>query len=139
MRLFFDTSSFIKRYIDEAGSGQIEQLCAGADDIAVSILLPVEAIATTARLKREQSITTEEYDQIKTALFSDLRDVTIIVPSPAAVQHSIAAIEGNPLKALDALHIGCAVEYKPDFFISSDRQQLAAAVKAGLKIKRIPY
>jgi hypothetical protein len=137
MRLFFDTSAFIKRYIDEPGSDQVVSLCSTADDIAVSILLPVELIATISRLKREAALSASHYDAIKTALFDDLHDVTVILSSLSVVHRAIRSIETSQIKSLDAFHVGCALEYEPDFFISSDKQQLIAAAKLGLKIKRI--
>ena len=61
----------------------------------------------------------------------------IIPIDPDVVKKSIAAIEKSSLKALDAVHIGCALEYSPDYFVSSNKQQLIAAQKLGLKVKKI--
>lgn len=138
MKLFFDTSTFIKRYVEESGSDAVESLCSAADDVAVSILLPIEVLATFARLKREKKLTSADYKRIKDELFNDLRDIIIISLTPAIVNNSVNAIEVSSLKALDAIHIGCALEYKPDLFISSDRQQMSAAHKMGLKVKMVP-
>jgi predicted nucleic acid-binding protein len=135
MKLFFDTSAFIKRYIDEPGSVTVESLCALADDVAVSIILPIEVIATFSRLKREKRISEDHYRRMKASLFDDLRDITILSVTPSVVGHSVVAIEGKPLKALDAVHIGCAIDFKPDYFVSADKQQLAAAEHCALKIK----
>lgn len=137
MNLFFDTSAFLKRYVFESGSDDIENLCYSADNIGISILLPVEAIATFNRLKREKKISSKQYAQINTAFFSDIRDMAVLPIDPIVIKKSIAAIEKSPLKALDAAHIGCALEYAPDYFVSSDRQQLIAAEKMGLHVKRI--
>ena len=137
MRLFFDTSAFIKRSIDEPGSSEIEQLCKGADDIGVSILLPIEAVSTFARLKREGTITGHQYATLKAELFADLRDVTVITLAPAIVTSAIATLEQSPLKSLDAIHIACALEYGPDYFVTADDQQAAAAAKTGLKVKKV--
>lgn len=35
----------------------------------------------------------------------------------------------NPLRGMDALHIGCVLVVKPDFFVSSDRRQIEAALR----------
>lgn len=137
MKLFFDTSAFIKRYVDESGSDTVESLCSSADNVAVSILLPIEALATFSRLKRGNQLTGIDYRRIKEELFIDLRDITIISPTPAIVKHAINAIELSPLKALDATHIGCALAFKPDLFVSSDKQQISAAKKLGLNVKMV--
>jgi predicted nucleic acid-binding protein len=33
---------------------------------------------------------------------------------------------------MDALHVACALEWKADLFVTSDRRQLDAAIKSGL-------
>jgi uncharacterized protein len=137
MNLFFDTSAFIKRYIDESGSDEIENLCTSADDVGISILLPIEIISTFSRLKREKKLTEKQYEILKEGFFIDIRDITVVSLSPETVKMAIEGIEHSPLKALDAVHIGCALEYQPDFFVSSDTQQLSAAARAGLKVKKI--
>jgi hypothetical protein len=88
-------------------------------------------------LKREKKISTKQYTQIKSAFFEDIRDIYVIPIDPDVVKKSITAIERSSLKALDATHIGCALEYDPDYFVSSDKQQLIAAQKLGLKVKKI--
>jgi uncharacterized protein len=137
MNYFFDTSAFIKRYIDESGSGEIQELCDSADDIGISMLLPIETVSTFARLKRERRLSSKQYSVLKEELFADIRDITIIPLSPQIVKSAINGLEHSPLKALDAIHIGCALEYQPDFFVSSDAQQLSAAVRSGLRVKKI--
>jgi len=137
VNLFFDTSAFVKRYINEPGSEEVESLCILADDIAVSIVLPIEAISTFSRLKREKKISSAQYHQMKGSLFEDLRDIAILPVNPSTVGRSVGAIENAPLKALDAIHIGCAIDYKPEYFVSADMQQLAVAQQHGLKIKTI--
>lgn len=137
MKLFFDTSAFLKRYVFESGSNDVENLCYYADSIGISILLPVEAIATFNRLRREKKISSKQYAQIKSAFFSDIRDISVLPIDPIVIKKSVIAIEKSPLKALDATHIGCALEYAPDYFVSSDKQQLIAAEKLGLKVKKI--
>ncbi|MBN1981064.1 MAG: type II toxin-antitoxin system VapC family toxin [Chitinivibrionales bacterium] len=137
MNLFFDTSAFIKRYVEEIGSQEVESLCSSTDGIMVSILLPIEIIATCARLKREKCISSRHYSKIKSALLIDLRDITIIMPEPSVVQKTVYAIESSPLKTLDAIHLGSALECSPDYFVSSDKQQIQAALKLGLKVKQI--
>jgi uncharacterized protein len=137
MMLFFDTSAFIKRYIDESGSAEIQKLCEEADDVAISMLLPVEAISTFMRLKREKRISLKQYGILKEELLADIRDITLIPLSPQIVKSAIDGLENSPLKALDAIHIGCALEYEPDFFVSCDIQQLSAAARSGLRIKQV--
>jgi len=88
-------------------------------------------------LKREKKISSKQYIQIKSAFLADIRDISVLPIDPIVIKKSITAIEKSPLKALDATHIGCALEYAPGYFVSSDKQQLIAAEKLGLKVKKI--
>ena len=46
-------------------------------------------------------------------------------------------LETSPVRAMDALHVACALEWGADMFASSDDRQLKAAKKAGLQTRRI--
>jgi predicted nucleic acid-binding protein len=46
--------------------------------------------------------------------------------------NTIRFLEHNPLRAMDAIHLGCAVAYQPDVFVSADRHQIGAAAQIGL-------
>jgi predicted nucleic acid-binding protein len=137
MRLFFDASAFVKRYVDEPGSAAVESLCCAAHTIAISIVCPVEILSAILRLQREGRIQTRQYDRIKSALFADIQDVYLIQIEKEIIQNAITSIELSPLKALDSIHIGCALTWRPDFFVSSDIQQIAAAKKTGLTVRHI--
>ena len=137
MRLFFDASAFVKRYVTEPGSEPVVSLCDGAGDIALSILCPVEILSAASRLQREGRISAHQYVFIKTEMLKDIRDVTLIPIDTAVVRNSIMVIETSPLKTLDSLHIACAMQWKPDYFVSSDVQQIASAKKMGLKVRHV--
>jgi hypothetical protein len=53
------------------------------------------------------------------------------------IRQTIHILETNTLRTLDALHIGCALEWKSDVFASSDIRQISAAKKAGLKTVKV--
>ncbi len=46
-------------------------------------------------------------------------------------------LEISPVRAMDALHVACALEWGADVFASSDDRQLKAAKKAGLTTQPI--
>jgi predicted nucleic acid-binding protein len=50
---------------------------------------------------------------------------------------STRPLEDNALRAMDALHIACALEWRAELFVSSDKQQIMAAEKSGLITKLI--
>ena len=134
MRVFFDTSALTKRYVEEEGSEQVRALCAGADALGVSVLVVPELISTLCRLVREGRLSSEDYRSLKAALQADLSDAELCDLSQDAFEAAIRCLESHPLRTLDALHVGSALVYQPDLFVSADRRQAEAADREGLAV-----
>jgi predicted nucleic acid-binding protein len=49
----------------------------------------------------------------------------------------VTVLEASVVRAADAMHVAAAVVWGAELFVSSDRQQLAAARKAGLRVKAV--
>lgn len=137
MKLFFDSSVFAKRYILEQGSEKVDELCAEASLLAISIICVPEILSALARLKRETKLTLGQYKACKESLLKDIEDAIICLLTPAVIGLSYHIIEANSVRAMDALHIACACEWQADFFISSDKQQLVAAKRSGLEVLNV--
>ncbi|MBT3933038.1 MAG: type II toxin-antitoxin system VapC family toxin, partial [Bacteroidetes bacterium] len=84
------------------------------------------------RRKREGFLSQENYNLAKKHLLNDVRDTTILQITPSVVLHSIKLLEINTLRAMDAFHIACALEWKADLFVTSDKKQFEAAVNSGI-------
>ncbi len=132
MRLLVDSSTLAKRYIQEAGSEKLERLLQRASELAFCIILVPEIVSGLNRRVREQTLAPADYRKLKRQLLDDVRDATLIQVTPAVVSSSVKLLESNVLRALDALHVACALEWKADLFATSDRRQLVAARNAGL-------
>lgn len=134
MRVFFDTSALTKRYVEEVGSEEVRALCAEADALGVSILVLPELISTLCRLVREGRLSLQDYQSLKSALQTDLSDADLCDFSQGSFDQTIRCLERHPLRALDALHVGSALVYQPDLFVSADRRQAKAASREGLAV-----
>lgn len=137
MRLTVDTSSFAKRYIQESGSDRLDALLQNASELALSVILVPELFSSLNRLLREDALTAKEYREAKMQVLEDVRDATILQLTPAVISSSVKLLENNALRAMDALHVACAMEWKADLFVTSDRRQLDAARKSGLQTEYI--
>ena len=62
----------------------------------------------------------------------DVHDAVILQVTPAVISFSIKLLETNVLRAMDALHIACAIEWQAELFITADRRRYKAATNAGL-------
>jgi len=137
MRTFFDSSGLAKRYIKEQGSDKVETLLAEATEAAVSLICPPEITSALSRLRRRSSISAAQYETAKKALFEDIEDMSVCAITIAVVHGAIDLIERHPLRTMDALHVACALDWQADLFVSSDRRQLAAAAKSGLRVLQV--
>ncbi len=133
MRLAVDSSSLAKRYIQEEGSGKLEDLLQDASEMALCVILVPELVSGLNRRLREGALTDRDYRKAKKLLIEDVRDATVLQLTPAVISRSVTLLENNILRAMDALHVACALEWKADLFVTSDRKQLKAAIKSGLQ------
>ena len=137
MRVFFDTSAFVKRYISEAGTDTVLEWCDRATEIGLSGIALPEIISVFCRLHREASITDTQYRQLKSLLLVDIEDAAICDLTPAVLAQAISSLETNVLRGMDAIHIGSAVVLKADVFVSADLRQREAAARAGLRVEAV--
>jgi predicted nucleic acid-binding protein len=133
MKTFLDSSAFAKRFVDEAGSDKVEDTCAQASELGLSVICVPEIISALNRLRRERSLTSNQYAEAKQRLLDDVRDADIINLAVPVVGSAIGVLEKSPVRAMDALHIACALEWGAQLFVSSDKKQLSAARRAGMK------
>ena len=137
MLLFFDTSAFGKRYINESGTDKVLEWCDKATEIGLSGILLPEIISAFCRLRREERISGVQYQQLKSSLMADIEDAALCDLAPAVLAQSILSLENNVLRGMDAIHVGSAVVLKADVFVSSDKRQCEAAVRAGLHVELV--
>jgi len=137
MRIVVDSSSFAKRYIKEIGSDRLDELLQVASELGLSVILAPEIISGLNRRLREQFFNDIVYRDIKDQLLDDIHDANILQITPAVIARSVKLLEKNILRAMDALHVACALEWKADLFITSDKRQFDAAINSGLQCEFI--
>jgi uncharacterized protein len=137
MKACLDASAFAKRCNDEEGSDVVEDVCARASELGLSVLCIPEVVCALNRRLRERLLTPSQYRQAKQRLLDDVRDADIIQLTPPVVGSAIQILEASPVRAMAALHIACALEWVADVFVSADARQLTAARRAGLKTRQI--
>jgi hypothetical protein len=137
MRLFLDTSALAKRYVIEPGSARIDELLLRAESLGLSVLVLPELVSTLRRLVREGRLAEAEYAALKRTILADLDDADLCDLTPAVLERTVRCLERNPVRALDAIHVGSALVYRPDLFVSADRRQLEAARNEGLAVEAV--
>lgn len=137
MKVVFDGSAFAKRYVDEAGSQRVDDILQQASALGLCILCVPEIVSALNRRLREGAITATGYAQAKTRLGEDVGDALLLNLTSSVVVRSIELLETNVLRAMDALHIACALEWQADLFVSADQRQLVAARRADLRTEQV--
>jgi len=137
VKTFFDSSAFVKRYIEEAGSQAVEALCLAATELAVSIVCIPEVISALNRRVRERDFSHRQYEAAKDNMFEDTRDMVIVNLTPDVLSTCTTILEASPVRAMDALHVACAVQWGAELFVSADKRQVSAARRAGLQTRSV--
>jgi predicted nucleic acid-binding protein len=137
MKLVVDSSAFAKRYVFEDGSKIVDRLLQQASQLALCAILVPEIISGLNRRLREHVLSPDDYRRAKQQLMDDVHDAIILQITPAVISRAVKLLENNVLRAMDALHIACALEWQAELFISADRRQVEAAKNAGLHTKYI--
>jgi predicted nucleic acid-binding protein len=137
VKTFFDSSAFAKRYVEEPGSQNVDSLCQEATEVALSVLCVPEIISALNRRIREGILTRREYAEAKQYLSQDIRDAAIINILPQVVSTCTKILEASSVRAADALQVACALEWETELFVSSDKRQISAAKKVGLRTQLV--
>jgi predicted nucleic acid-binding protein len=137
VKTFFDSSAFAKRYIQEQGSHLVDDICQDADELSICVICIPEIISALNRRVREKKLSQKDYRIIKQALSNDVRDILVINLTEEVIATSISLLENYTLRAMDALHVACALEWGAELFVSSDKQQITAAGENSLNTKYV--
>lgn len=137
MKVFFDTSSFVKKFVEEVGSKQADDITQKATELGLSIICFPEIISALNAKLRSEVITEETYRDLKNDILEDIEDADIVNLTPSVLEKTTELLEENVLRSLDAIHIACAVEWQAELFVSSDERQVKAAIDSGLKVEFI--
>ena len=137
MKLVMDSSAFAKRYVYEHGSDIVDQILQRTSQLALCTILVPEIISGLNRRLREQFLSPDGYWKAKGHLMSDVSDAIILQVTPAVISRSVKLLEKNVLRAMDALHIAAALEWKAEYFVTADRRQVMAANNSGLRTEYV--
>jgi predicted nucleic acid-binding protein len=123
--------------VAEEGSGEVDKILLDAAEVGLCILCLPEVVSALARRRREGLLTAQQYREARVRLADEVRDSTVLDLTPSVIAETVALLDANALRAADALHVACAIDWRADLFVTSDRQQVEAARRAGLKVKLV--
>jgi uncharacterized protein len=136
---YIDTSAFIKRFVVESGSHEVEALIASAKyRLTLSSLSLTEIRAVLKRHTRSGVITAYHARKAIEQTSLELASNAVGFQAVDGFIFNLAGdiIEGltAPLGTLDAVHLACAKAARCEVMITADKQLQRAASEAGLRV-----
>lgn len=140
---YLDSSAIVKRYKTEKGTDVVEALYVMDDVFRTTShfgCLEVEGFA--ARALKGRIFSKEGYDALLNGLADDLGERVYVMPvTSRIINEAIEVARKYALRGMDAIHIASGMAAQSTgaagddfFFVTSDKEQLAAAQNAGIKI-----
>jgi predicted nucleic acid-binding protein len=137
--LYLDTSALVKRYIDEAGSDQVNELFTSAVGIATAVISRVEASAAFAKAVRLGILDREQARGALQEFRAEwLNYIRLPVSEATIIKGDRLAWELN-LHGYDAVHLAIASTWEDTLrdeveLVTFDQQLWGAAQQIGMKV-----
>jgi uncharacterized protein len=139
---YFDTSALVKRYVDEPGRRQVQQLLR-RHDCVTSAILPVELRSALRRRVAERTLDSSRVSEILKRVAADRAYRTVIEVGTEMLSGAEALVSVHPLRTLDAIHVASAQLFAARLsifslmFVSADKRQTEVASAIGLASRHI--
>ncbi len=134
MITYVDTSTLLKRLLEEDGSARADVIWESADVLVSAALVVVESRAALAAAERGGRLTVREHRSVKAGLVDLLEEVAIVEVTVELVAVAADLAEEEALRGYDAVHLAAALEVGAQILTTSDSALCAAAVRRGLHV-----
>ncbi len=135
---YIDTSAFIKRFIEEPGTAEIERFI--AEERYTCMLSSLSVVEIKSVLKRKvmgKEVTPGTAKTIQELVNLEIASQSIAFQTidAATFEKTGQLMDGltTQLGALDAIHLACAKTANCELIVSADKQLIRAATELGLQ------
>lgn len=129
MRIFVDTSTLFKKYVDEAGSSDFDNLLNEATEIVVAPSARIEMYAALEKCVREKSLPMEYAEKLREEIKKDFIFYSRVHWNESLEEKAVEIVQKSVLRTLDAIQLASGVLSKADVFVTSDKKLFAEAKK----------
>lgn len=129
MKVFVDTSTLFKKYLDEPGSAAFDALLAKTTEIAVSPVTWIEINAALERCVRYKSLSSAQAERLRTEAKKDFAYFWQVVWNENLEEKAVDIIRKHALKTLDAVQLASGVLSQSALFVTSDQKLFEEAKK----------
>jgi len=134
MITYFDTSLFVKLFIDEIGSEQAEEIWNVSSTLGSSMVLYVESRAALSAAKRRGRINDANLVKAISILEGLHSQLYVVEVTSKLVKMAAELAEEFSLRGYDSIHLASAIFMRADVFASSDESLCVAAQASGFHI-----
>ena len=136
---FWDSSAVVPLLVDEPFSAAVRPLMKGDNEMVSWWGTPIECCSAVARLRRENGITAEDEQMLRSRLDELVDFWNEIIPSDSVRATARRLLLRHPLRAADSLQLAAALvwsEGRPDGleFVCLDGRLRAAAQAEGFTV-----
>jgi predicted nucleic acid-binding protein len=136
MRVFIDTSSLFKKYLDEKGADTFDTLLQSVTEIIVAPITLLEIHSIIERRLREKTLSTADAKWVEKEFMFDLNFYGVVEFNENLISECIRVIRRYQMKVLDGIQLSSAIIAKPDVFIASDKHLYKSARK---ELQRVEF
>lgn len=133
MKILFDTSALLKRYLPENGREAVLALVASASAAVAAPHCKVELFSALNRVRRETQATESSYRETCAEVERNFSDMQVVPLSAGVERCALRALEASAMRGMAALHVGAALAAGVDLFVTADLRQFNSAQALGLK------
>jgi predicted nucleic acid-binding protein len=132
MKILFDTSALLKRYLPESGREAVLALVAQAMPVVAAPHCKLELYSALNRVRRETQASDTSYRDTCAEVERNFDEMQIVPMSASVERSAIRALEAGAMRGMDALHVGAALSAGVDLFVTADIRQFNGAQALGL-------
>jgi len=139
---YFDTSALVKRYVDEPGRREVQQLLR-RHECVTSAILPVELRSALRRRVAERTLDSPRVSEILKRVAADRAYWTVIEVGAEVLSGAEVLVSVHPRRTLDAIHVASAQLFAARLsiadliFVSADQRQVEVAKAIGLAMRDV--
>jgi predicted nucleic acid-binding protein len=137
--IYLDTSAFVKQYVQETGSREVQKLILAADHVGTSLITRAEMAAALSRAARLKILPASEAHATWNQFLEDWSSLSRLNVSRQIIDRAAMLAWDFNLRGYDAVHLASAVLWQETLEVeitlaTFDRELWLAANKAGLSI-----
>jgi len=129
VKAFIDTSSLIKKYVQEEGSDRLETELAKVSEVTVAPLYWIELNSALERRLREKTLSPPQAATIRQEAARDLNYFGKVLWRDALEKKAVEIIKKYGAKTLDSVQLASGILADADIFLTSDQDLFAIARK----------